>query len=675
MSIRYASTTMSSRLIQLRCAGHALRLLVIIGALHFAGLTDARLSTLISGQVSPAYAEGNRPARAGSSQAVFDQAQRLIEAQQPEAAATMLRRFVASAPRTERLDRAYLLLGAALNGTKEYGEAAKFLNQLLTEFPDSNLVERAKLTLARTHAAQGNLDLALPALAELRSLSTDDEIKRDALELTGELHVLKKDYLRAIQAWIEEQRLVPQEQAQEVRNRIRDLVTKQLDAKTLPRVRDAYPKSFPGDLALIRLIELRIARGEAHLAERDIRQFLAQFPDHEYAARASELLASFKTKLKAYPHVIAAVLPLSGKLAPFANEVLDGILLAVEKARESMGLGSVGLIVKDSESDRGGFLSELSELLTDDHPLAVIGPLLSKNLPVMAEMGEKMKIPIITPAATFPNVRRLGSYVFSTALTYPLQAKRIADYATGEPGYRRFCILHPDTTYGRELARLFAQEIRQHESGEIIAIESYKEGDTDFGQQIKRLKAEDLKKYGTAITPDASAHAQQGNVKNATRILYTPGFDAVFLPGRSKEVGLIAAQLAFHDIKAPLLGANGWNSTDFARTADRTIEGGVFVDGFFVDSPNPNVQDFVERYQRRFQVPPSLFAAQAYDAAWLVLEAVRNGATSGEAVHNYLLMQYDLPTLTGPAGFTPDGTLNRRVHLIQVKHGRFMQID
>jgi ABC-type branched-subunit amino acid transport system substrate-binding protein len=69
--------------------------------------------------------------------------------------------------------------------------------------------------------------------------------------------------------------------------------------------------------------------------------------------------------------------------------------------------------------------------------------------------------------------------VFSTALTYELQAKRIAAYAIKEQGFRRFCILHADTTYG-ELARLFAQEVRRNE--EVIAIESYKEGEADVAR-------------------------------------------------------------------------------------------------------------------------------------------------------------------------------------------------
>jgi ABC-type branched-subunit amino acid transport system substrate-binding protein len=283
-------------------------------------------------------------------------------------------------------------------------------------------------------------------------------------------------------------------------------------------------------------------------------------------------------------------------------------------------------------------------------------------------------VPLITPAATLPNVRRLGNYLFSTSLTYVLQAERIAAYATNEQGYRRFCILHPNTIYGRELARLFAQEVRQRD-GEVIAVESFKEGETDFGPQIMKLKAEDLKKYGLTVPIEQSRPPGKPLTKNETRILYTPGFDAIFIPSRSSEIGLIAAQLAFHDVKVPLLGTNGWNSQDFARTADRTVDGATFVDGFFVDSPNPAVQDFVQRYQKRFQTTPSLFTVQGYDAARVVIEGIRRGATSGEAIQEFLATQRDLPTLAGPAGFGPDGTLHRPLFLLQVRQGKFIQLD
>jgi ABC-type branched-subunit amino acid transport system substrate-binding protein/predicted negative regulator of RcsB-dependent stress response len=614
-----------------------------------------------TGPASPA----NHPA--------LKQAKRLIDAGQAEEAITTLRRFLATSPKPELLDDTYLLLGAALHNTKQYGDALKYLRQLQIEFPDSEVTDRGKLMQARVHAAMGNLDLALPILTGLRNLSKDDGTKREALQLSGDFYAQKKDATRAIQAWLDEVALGTEDQAEDVRTRIRELASETSDKKALEQIRGTFPRSFPGDLASLRLIEIYVGRGEEHQAIRQIQQFLVNFPTHPQAAKTSELLATLQAKLKSNQFFIAAVLPLSGKLAPFASEVLSGIQLAVEANRDRAGSASVGLIVKDFESDYASFLDDFSELLNTDRPLAVIGPLLSKNLPVMAELAERAHIPLITPAATLPNVRRLGNYVFSTALTYQLQAKRIAAYAIKEQGFRRFCILHPDTTYGRELARLFAQEVRQHE-GEVIAIESYKEGEADVSAQLKRMKAEDLKRYGLSVPVDETKLTGK-LTKLDKKIFYTPGFDAIFIPGRAADAGLITAQLNFHDMKVPFLGANGWNSPDFARTDDSSIDGAVFVDGFFVDSPTPTVQDFVDRYKKRFQTNPALFAMQGYDAAKLVLDAVRKGASSGEAVHDQLLTQPDLSSLAGPAAFGPDGTLNRPLFLMQIKRGRFLQLN
>lgn len=605
---------------------------------------------------------------------VLNQAKQLIEKGDPDSAATVLRRFLTTTPSPEHLDDAYLLLGAALYGTKDYGEALRYLNQLQTEFPESDLVDRGKLMMARIHAAMGNIDLAFPLLAQVRTSAADDATKREAQQLTAEAFAHKKDYVRAIHTLMEGMAGSSDAQVADTREQIRQFITEKLDKKGLIRVRDAYPRSYPGDLASLRLIDYYIGRNEDHLAERETRHFLAAFPAHPSVQKASEMLDLIKSRLKANQYFIAAILPLSGPLSAFANDVLEGIQLAVEGAREQPGTPSIGLIVKDHDVDRQGFLDDLSALLNDDRPLVVIGPMLSKNLPVMAEMAQKTRIPLITPTATLPNVRRLGNYLFSTSLTYAMQAERIGTYAAKEQGYRRFCILHPDTVYGRELARLFAQEVRRLD-GEIISVETFKEGETDFGPQIQRLKAEDLKKYGLAVPVDAPRQPGKPLGRNEKRVLYTPGFDAIFIPSRAREIGLLAAQLAFHDIRVPLLGTNGWNSQDLARTADRTVDGATFVDGFFVDSPNPAVQEFVQRYQKRFQSTPSLFTMQGYDAARVVIEGIRHGATSGEALHDFLMTQGNLPTLAGPAEFGPDGTLHRPLFLLQVKQGKFMQLD
>src|SRR5690606_35460542 len=137
-----------------------------------------------------------------------------------------------------------------------------------------DLADRGKILLARTHAAMGNVDLALPLLAQVRTTTPDEETQRDTIRLTADLLVLKKDYVGAIQTLLDGLAASPEEQAAETREHIRGLITQKLDKKALLRIRDTYPRSYPGDLAAIRLIEYYASRGEDHLAEREINHFL-----------------------------------------------------------------------------------------------------------------------------------------------------------------------------------------------------------------------------------------------------------------------------------------------------------------------------------------------------------------------------------------------------------------
>ncbi|MDE3018214.1 MAG: penicillin-binding protein activator [Nitrospirota bacterium] len=592
-------------------------------------------------------------------------AKALLDSQQDDEALDVLKPLLGTA-KGDALAQTYFLTASALNRKKNYADAAAYLDRLHTEFPTAEVTDKSRILLATVQANLGKTDQALSLLSEVRTQAEDPDAKRDVLKAIGDVQAIKKDYVRAIQAWLEEMTVGPAERAAEAQERIRRLVQDQADRTALAHIRDAYPTTFPGDLVLIRLIELHQARGEEHLAERNLRLFLTHFPTHDYAPSATEQLRAHKTKLKTSQYVLAAAVPTSGRLSAFGTEALNGIRLAIDKGKEA-GLASVGLVVKDTAGlEKTALRTELLELIAEYHPQAVIGPLLSRHLPAAAAVADETDTPFLAPAATTADVRRLGTYLFTTALTYPQQAHRLADYAVGRLGYKRFCILHPDTLYGQELARLFSQEVRQR-GGEIIAIESYPEHATDFGPQIKQLKAEDLKRYGTATTSQTS--------KGATKVTYTAGFDALFLPGSAGQISLLAPQLRFYDIKAPLLGSNTWNTPDLLRLADRSLDGGVFVDGWFQDSPDPAMREFVERYRQKYQSSPTLFAAQAYDAARLALEAIRRGATNGKGLREQLLRGQDLPSLGGLASFGPGGALERRVFLIQVKQGKLVQLE
>ena len=74
----------------------------------------------------------------------------------------------------------------------------------------------------------------------------------------------------------------------------------------------------------------------------------------------------------------------------------------------------------------------------------------------------------------------------------------------------------------------------------MIAIESYKEGETDMSAQLKRMKEEDIKRYGLSMPIDQTKLTGK-LTKLDKKVLYTPGFDANIIPGRAADAGIITS--------------------------------------------------------------------------------------------------------------------------------------
>jgi len=636
---------------------------------------------------------------ATSDRLLLDKAKRLFESQQFEGALAALEEYIEQEPPPTRLPEAYFLKAAALHLNSQEREAASSLEQLLDEYPDSPLANEARLLLAELYVTLKEPERAASMLKHVLNVSSEPTVQRDALRQLREVQVAQGDTLRAVYTALDEMALVSHAGRLELKSVIQGLILQRLDQPSLEELIEAYPNQYPGDLATIRLIELHTARGDEVLAERDIRAFVKQFPHHPYSQTAMALLQSFINKTKVFPHVMAAFLPFSGSMKTFGIDSLNGIRMAFDESKTQYGLNSVGLVVKDTGSSPSPLRYEFAQTIQEYHPIAIVGPLLSREIQTVAHFADEHQVPIVTPSATLLNVRQFGSYWFSTALTSSLQAYRLVQYAMRQLQFKRFCIIHPQTAYGREFSHLFSQAVEEA-GGEIIAVENYTEDETDISPQMLRLKEKDLAKYGKMETigslramklleeaesvetiepldpvdPVETTDTEESSI-DEDQPVYVPGFDAVFLPGKPVHVASISAQLAFHDINVTLLGPNSWHNLELFRWARNGIEGAIFTDGVFLESSDPSVQDFARRYRTRFGSEPSIFSVQAYDATLVIFDTIRKGARSGPEIREQLVRRHDLPALSGMASFGSDGILHRKIYIIQVTNGQFIRID
>jgi len=596
----------------------------------------------------------------------LEQAKALVEAGTSTKAVEILEELIDSVPPAAVLQEAYLLQATALRQAKHIPEALSVLQQLLEEFPYSPVTNSARILLAELSIETKDYTQALSQLYLALDYTTDQTSRRTVLQLIRQAEQENGNPLGAVKAALNEMMLVDPSERLELEQITQALILQNMDEEALQELIEGYATRYPGDIATIRLIELHTSRGDEVLAERDIRSFLKRFPTHPYAQTAMALLQSFISKIKVHPHILGVALPFSGPMKPYGTDLLNGIRLALDIAKEQWGLSSVGLVVKDTTTLTAPLRVEIQQLLDEFRPQAVIGPLLSREIRSLAHLPDDYDTPFLTPSSTLLNVRQYGSYWFNTAMTSSVQAKRLVEYAILKLGYHRFCIIYPKTAYGRELADMFAKEVI-HSGGEVIAVEEYTEAQTDIGEQLRRIKAKDLEQYGLEETEETRTGEE--------RLVYTPGFDAVFLPGQPVHLAIIAAQLAFFDMNVPILGGNSWHNPELFRWAKQDLNGSIFVDGFFLNSPDPSVQMFIQRYRNQFHKEPSLFAVQAYDAATVVLETIRKGAQSGKDVWDQLVRRSDLPALSGFASFSSAGILNRRLYLLEVNNRTFTQLN
>jgi outer membrane PBP1 activator LpoA protein len=282
------------------------------------------------------------------------------------------------------------------------------------------------------------------------------------LQGIADLYEQQGDFLAMVDTVLREHELARTEDREKLVEQINTMLQMQLTRDELRVLVDRYPTTFPGDAALAYLIQRYDQAGENEFftMEQLVNRLVKQFPEHEYASFASARLSALRSQLLQHRHVIGVLLPLSGNLSSYAKDILNGIRLAVDQNQMAR---SIGFVVIDIAQDDHTLIDHVNQLWHNFTPIALIGPLLSKNLGALTEWSEKFEVPVLSPTATKPDIAQRGSFLFSTAITEELLGNALARYAMLELGMTQFAILAPNDPYGSELSDAFSAAIAQME--------------------------------------------------------------------------------------------------------------------------------------------------------------------------------------------------------------------
>lgn len=592
--------------------------------------------------------------------ALLDQSEALAAKKQYTEAMRVLDSYFSAYPASRNRARGLFIAGELRLATRDYSRALSYYKEIIEKHPSSPLIPDAKYKLGICYYEVGEHDLAIANLQD-RGKITDPEKLRRISEVLSAAYLARKNHASAVREFLYLETIAPGEQQRTgYRNRIREIVEKQLSE---PELREfAAGGAYPADAAALRLAGLLIEQRRYPDALEAARDFLARFPKHPERTRAEMLQAQATENLLKPRFSIGALVPQSGQIAFFGDRVLRGVQLAVHDHNQRHPDSRVELMVRDT----GGSPEQAVSALTALHSqgvAAVIGPVLTREAESIVPMLGKLKVPVITPAASGPGIGLLSPWLFRNALTNAVQAEAAAAFAVGRR-LRRFVILYPEDPYGRDLARLFARALSR--KIEVLTSVGYEPEAKDFGASIKKVIEIDLRSRKIVIPEDEEE-------RKKLFAEYTPGFDAIYLPGAAENVGLLIPQLAFYNMNGiTMIGSNSWHSPELIERADRHAEGAVFPDGFSVENPDAAVQAMVDAYRSAYQEDPDILAAQAYDAAQMVLSLIAAGKDTPAKIQQGLLSLRDFPGISGATSFAGTGEAEKRLFFITVSSGRFV---
>src|SRR5215475_8782812 len=337
---------------------------------------------------------------------------------------------------------------------------------------------------------------------------------------------------------------------------------------------------------------------------------------------------------------IGVFMSTTGTTANFGISSVNGIKLATDEINAAGGINGkqVELLVQDDRSDPSEAATIVTKFVTQDQVHAVIGEVASSRSLAAAPIAQNAKIPMLTPSSTNPEVTKKGDFIFRSCFIDPYQGAAIAQFAAKTLGAKKAAIMvDRKNDYSTGLEKVINETFTRF-GGQIVATQSYQEGDQDFNAQLTSVKG---------ASPEVS-----------------------FVPGYYNDVGLIAKQARDKGITVPLIGGDGWDSEQLYKIGGTALNGSYFTNHYSPYDTDPKVVKFVNDYKAKYNSTPDALAATAYDAAHIMFDAIkRSKSLDGADIRDALASTKDFPGVTGTVTFNQQRDAVKPIVMIEIKPG------
>lgn len=334
---------------------------------------------------------------------------------------------------------------------------------------------------------------------------------------------------------------------------------------------------------------------------------------------------------------------LSGGASAYGTPMNNAVDLAIKQINEKGGvLGEdVAYVSYDNTSVAQEAASVATRLATEDQVTAIIGPATTGDANAQTPVIDRAGVPAVLPAATGDEVtmkdgETVWEYIFRVCFQDSFQGEVLANFAQNDLGAEKAIILQDNSTdYAVGLSDAFRSVFK----GEVVDELNFSDGDTDFNAILTNIRDKD--------------------------------FDVIFIPGYYEEAGLLIKQAREMGIDQPILGPDGFANSTLVELASAQNVNDVYYTGHFTpNSEEPAVKEFMAAFEEEYGVEADSFAALAYDAANLVLQAIETaGTVDSDAITEAIATTTDFSGVTGTFSLDENHNPVKSTFVIEMQNG------
>jgi branched-chain amino acid transport system substrate-binding protein len=336
---------------------------------------------------------------------------------------------------------------------------------------------------------------------------------------------------------------------------------------------------------------------------------------------------------------IGVISIITGQGAAYGEAITNGIKLARDEVN-AKGEVLIDLKVEDSSGKQEQALAAAQKLINSEKVVSIIGPTLSNEMFAAGPEANASGVPIMGTSTTAKGITQIGKFVFRNALPESQAIPASVGQAVKKYNIRKVALLYGNddafTKSGFDTMKEVAEKLKL----EIVTIQEFQKGQADYKAQLTKI---------TSLKPDA-----------------------VFCSALYNEGGVILAQARKMGLKVPFVGGNGFNSPKVIEIAKEAAEGLIVATPWFGEKSDPKVRAFVAKYEKAYGKKPDQFAAQAYDAFYIMTNALKAAGTADRAkLRDALAATKNFQGVLGKFSFDAERDVVMAPNVLIVKGGTF----